>query len=186
MARRTKEPAKRPGPRPRGPYADKRRTLTTRITDRTRKRLDKAAQATGRSLSQEIEFRLEQSFAEEKTQSFVEAVAVRGVYDSFGREDIFLVARLLSTAIQMIETRTGKIWMDDPEAHRQTQEAAIKVLDAFRPPAGARSISTDLISEGLVATESSTIGADAATDAVLSFFDQARKAARPRMKKKGG
>ncbi len=165
---------------------DRRKTTSTRITPETRARLEEGAAQSGRSLAQEIEFRLEQSFAEEKSQSFIATVAAGGVYASCGRDDIFLVARLLATAIQMIEARTGKIWMDDPEAHRQTQEAAIKVLDAFRPPAGARSISTDLISEGLVATESSTIGADAATDAVLSFFVQAKKAAKLRMKKKGG
>lgn len=53
---------KRPGPKPRGPFQDKRKTLTTRITEDTRARLDAAAQQTGRSLSQEIELRLEKSF----------------------------------------------------------------------------------------------------------------------------
>ena len=62
MPRQTVKKAGRPGPRPRGPYADKRKTLTTRITTKTRERLDAAAKATDRSLSQEIEFRLEQSF----------------------------------------------------------------------------------------------------------------------------
>lgn len=53
---------KRPGPRSRGPYTDKRRTLSTRITDETRAKLDDASKASGRSLSQEIELRLERSF----------------------------------------------------------------------------------------------------------------------------
>ena len=165
---------------------DRRKTTSTRITPETRARLEEGVAQSGRSLAQEIEFRLEQSFAEEKSQSFIATVAARGVYDSFGRDDIFLVARLLANAIQMIEAVTGKIWMDDPETYKQTQVACLKILDAFRPPAGARPISTDLISEGLVATESSSIGADAATNAILSFSDQATKAARHRMKKKGG
>ena len=61
--RKVEWPAERKrGPRPRGPYAYKRKTLSTRITAETRKRLDMAAEASGRSLSQEIELRLEQSF----------------------------------------------------------------------------------------------------------------------------
>ena len=52
----------RPGPKPRGPFQDKRKTMTTRITESTRIRLDEAAQAADRSLSQEIEYRLVQSF----------------------------------------------------------------------------------------------------------------------------
>ena len=159
--------------------------LKARMKEPLRAKLEAAAEARGVSLNAEMIHRLEQSFAEEKTQSFVEAVAAGGVYASFGRDDIFLAARLLANTIQMIEARTGKIWMDDPEAHRQTQVACQTILDAFRPPAGKRPISTDLISEGLVATESSTVGTDAATEALKSFFNQATKAARPRMKKKG-
>ena len=185
MAQSEKKTAKRPGPRPRGPFVGKRKTFPTRITEETRAGLEAAAAASDRSLSQEIEFRLEQSFAEEESRSFIATVAARGVYASFGRDDIFLVARLLANTIQRIEAVTGKIWMDDPEAYRQTQEACKTILEAFRPPAGKRPIPTDLISEGLVATESSTIGADAATDVMLSFFDQATKAASVR-KKKGG
>ena len=128
---------------------------------------------------------LNASTAIRRTIADAGTVAARGVYDSFGRDDIFLVARLLATAIQTIEAVTGKIWMDDPGAYRQTQEACKTILDAFRPPAGTRPIPTDLISEGLAATESSTVGADAATNALLSFFDQATKAAELRMKKKG-
>ena len=56
--------ARRPGPKPRGPFEGKRQTLTTRITDATRSKLEAASRDADRSLSQEIEFRLEQSFRE--------------------------------------------------------------------------------------------------------------------------
>ncbi len=164
---------------------DRRKTTSTRITPEMRKRLEAGAAQSGRSLAQEIEFRLAQAFAKEKKQAAISDEAVRGIYASFGKLETFLVARLLANAIQTIEAVTGKNWMDDPEAHRQTQVACITILDAFRPPAGARSISTDPRYEGLVATESSTIGADAATDAILSNIFHATKAARLR-KKKGG
>lgn len=54
---------RRRGPKPRGPFIDKGRTLTTRITKETRDQLERAARKSNRSLSQEIEFRLEQSFS---------------------------------------------------------------------------------------------------------------------------
>ncbi len=142
--------------------------LKARMKEPLRAKLEEAAGARGVSLNAEMIHRLERSFEE------------------FGKEETFLVARLLANAIQTIEAVTGKNWMDDPETHRQTQWACITILDAFRPPAGARSISTDPRYEGLVATESSTIGADAATDAILSNIFHATKAARLRMKKKGG
>ncbi len=43
-----------------------RRTLTTKITERTRADLEARAEKTGRSLSQEIEMLLEKSFLYEK------------------------------------------------------------------------------------------------------------------------
>ena len=58
-----KQPKKRgPGRPARGPYTDKRKTLTTRITADMRQALEDAAAKADRSLSQEIELRLEQSF----------------------------------------------------------------------------------------------------------------------------
>ncbi len=52
-------------------------------------------------------------------------------------EETFLMAQLLAKAIHIIETRTGKNWMADPETHSATQKACKTILDAFRPP-GAR------------------------------------------------
>ncbi len=142
--------------------------LKARMKEPLRAKLEAAAEARGVSLNAEMIHRLERSFAE------------------FGKEETFLVVRLLANAIQTIEAVTGKNWMDDPEAHRQTQVACITILDAFRPPAGARSISTDLISEGLVAAESSTVGTDAATKALMSSVAQAAYPAKFFRKKKGG
>ncbi len=167
---------------------DRRKTMSTRLTSETRAKLEAATTKSRRSLAQEIEFRLERSFAEEKSQAEISDGAVREFYVSFGKLETFLVARLLANAIQTIEAVTGKNWMDDPEAHRQTQEACKTILDAFRPPAGKRPIPTEVISEGVVAAESSTVGTDAATKALMSSFDQV--AAHPakffRKKKKGG
>ena len=56
------------GRKPQGEFAGKRAVLSTRITQETRNRLKAAARASGRSLSQEIEFRLRASFATAQQQ----------------------------------------------------------------------------------------------------------------------
>ncbi len=133
-----------------------------RPTPTIRAKLEEAARANGRSMSHEVEARLERSFVE------------------FGKEETFLVARLLANTIHTIEAVTGKNWMDDPEAHRQTQEACKTILDSFRPPDGKGPIGIDLIFEG-------TVGKDAAIKAIKSEFEQmAHPAKFFRMKKKGG
>ena len=118
MAPTAAKKSSRPGPRPRGPFEDKRKTLTTRITDRTRKRLDKAAQATGRSLSQEIEFRLEQSFEGD------EALGGRQLRALFG---------LLGNAAVLIEEQTGKPYFKDWSTWVAVQAAWRHLISAFRP-----------------------------------------------------
>lgn len=63
-----KSERKRPGPKPKGPFEGKRKTLTTRITENTRTALEDAATQNDRSLSQEIEFRLAKSFLDERSE----------------------------------------------------------------------------------------------------------------------
>jgi len=49
------------GRKPQGEFHGKSTTMTTRITPMLRKALDEACEASGRSLSQEVEYRLAQS-----------------------------------------------------------------------------------------------------------------------------
>ena len=142
MATRKKAPNAKPPKR-----VDRRKTMSTRLTPETRAQLEEAAAQSGRSLAQEIEIRLERSFVE------------------FGKEETFLVARLLANAIHTIEVVTGKNWMDDPEAHRQTQEACKNILDAFRPPGGKGPM-------GIDHTFGESVGKDAAIRAIESEFEQ--------------
>ena len=115
MAEPSKKPTKRPGPQPRGPFSDKRRTLTTRITEKTRARLEDAAAASDRSLSQEIEFRLERSFEKE---------------DSVGGQLHFTLLRQLANTGQILEQTSGEpgvSWLIDPP----TRHATLRAWDAF-------------------------------------------------------
>lgn len=93
---------RRRGPKPQGPFEDKRRTLSTRITEETRSRLDDAARVSGRSLSQEIEFRLEQSFWVAQT------------FGDYRTQQLFREFALVAQKT----TDRHENWMDDPELRR--------------------------------------------------------------------
>ncbi len=122
MARAAKKKAGKPGPKPRGPFADKRRTLTTRITDRTRQRLEDAAAATDRSLSQEIEMRLERSFAEEANLEW----AYKQI---LGDEALHRAIMLASSLIRISQEETGVPWHQDPELRKEAADLYRKQLD---------------------------------------------------------
>jgi hypothetical protein len=123
---------RRSGPSPRGPFEDKRRTFTTRITELTRKALDAAAEATGRSLSQEIEVRLEATFHADR-----EARAFSDVF--YGTEFASLlevIAKAMREAGAEAATMAGAgrtDWLDSPAGYRQATLAALEVLRAFSP-----------------------------------------------------
>ena len=92
----TKKTASRPGPKPRGPFQNKRRTLTTRITDQTRQRLEEAAEYNDRLLSQEIELRLERSFQDEQNK-----------YDEFGGSTLYWFLKAMAATGRLTAERMG-------------------------------------------------------------------------------
>ncbi len=114
MAQQRRKARRRPGPKPRGPYADQRRTITTRITEKTRHTLEKSAERRDRSLSQEIEFRLEQSFMKDEADERVRKAVMEGVYEMFGGEQRFSIMNMFAWHWTASEALTGKSWRDDP------------------------------------------------------------------------
>jgi hypothetical protein len=62
-------------------YADRRQTFTFRITDQMRDSLKQAVKISGRSLSSEIEYRLERSFWEDDVSDRL----LRRLFKSLGR-----------------------------------------------------------------------------------------------------
>ncbi len=103
-SRAPKTKRKRPGRPPQGEYVDKRKTLSTRITSGLRDRLDKSADESGRSLSQEIEFRLEQSFRDEKA-----------LYREFGDKSLYMTMRWFALTLDEAQQITEKPWKKDEE-----------------------------------------------------------------------
>ena len=91
---------KRKRGRPRKPDSEKRRNnVTIRMRDAVKRRLEKAAAKAGRSLSEEIEFRLEWTIVERAY---------------FGGDRSYESACLLFAAITMYEITSGRSWRSDP------------------------------------------------------------------------
>jgi hypothetical protein len=114
------------GPRPRGEYENKTAVFSTRIRPDTRRALEAARIKSGRSLSQELEHRLRQSFHEDKVEITL-----------FGNKQNAAIVRLLGLQIRAVGTN----WFDDdPGAWlRSTQEfdevrtAMVHALSWFHP-----------------------------------------------------
>ena len=120
-------------PRTTKPTGDgKRHPLNMRTTRETRERLEATAAANGRSLAQEVEARLERSFAQDQR-----------LEDVFGSADLFGLLRAVGTAMDaagksagFMSTRSpagARGWIDHPYAYDQALQVAVRVLDALRP-----------------------------------------------------
>jgi hypothetical protein len=109
------------GRKPRGEFRGKSAALSTRITEATREALDRAAAASGRSLSQEIELRLRHSIAPDEE---------RGTH-------IKAAGELTKLAAEEIERVTGAHWLTDRFTADAVRHAVDQVLSHFAPPTDA-------------------------------------------------
>ena len=113
----------------------KRVPLSLRVTPQLKARLDAAAAETGRSQTQEIEFRLEQSF--DRTDLIFDAMKLGYGAEAAGL--ILLMARAMTDAGRLSGFKNGSVklpgsrWVDDPFAYEQAQKAAATVLKELRP-----------------------------------------------------
>ena len=73
-----------------------------RTTKETRDKLEAAANTSGRSLAQEVEYRLERSFLEEDA-----------LYREIGGKEFYDLMRWLSLTFKYVEQSTKKSWIDD-------------------------------------------------------------------------
>ena len=125
----------RPGPG-RPPLAGERIPLGLRVTKETKQKLDRAAQASGRSQSQEAELRLEQSF--NSASALFDALDL-----AYGRRWTGLLL-LLAQVAQLTGTRAVSAsqfnfngcedWVSDSYAYDQAFRAITFLLEVFRPP----------------------------------------------------
>ena len=97
---------------------DRRKTMSTRLSSELRAKLEAAAKKSRRSLAQEFEFRLEQSF-----------IAPEARLQGFGSEDHLKLLRALSLAGDMVEMTTGKDIFADAETAEAGYRAMAGILD---------------------------------------------------------
>ena len=111
------------GPAPKGEYSGKSSVFSTRIRPDLRQGLEKAAKQSGRSLSQEVEFRLRRSFVEDDR-----------IADAFGDRQTYRLMRMMADAIHIFDEPAGsKRWTDNPVTFHLAQEAVIAVLARVAP-----------------------------------------------------
>jgi len=111
------------GRKPRGEFKGKSATLTTRITPETRAAMERAAQKSHLSLSQEVERRLVDSVRKDRNRS----------------SDVRALAEAVAIVAEKVEIATGKHWLQDAftgEALRR----GIEVLVRHFAPHGAQVI----------------------------------------------
>jgi hypothetical protein len=115
---------KRRGPAPKGEYGGKSSVLSTRITADLRDWLERASKTSGRTLSQEIENRLRETFREEKELT-----------DRFGTYRTALVLQVVALVLNAMRNPENPKaeWLDDPQAFQLAKDAIDHTLDAIRP-----------------------------------------------------
>jgi len=111
------------GRKPSGEFKGKSATLTTRITPETRAAMERAAQKSGRSLSQEVEHRLNDSVLNERDR----------------RSDVRALAEAIAIITEKVELATGKQWLQDAFTG-DALRGGIEVLVRHFAPHGARVI----------------------------------------------
>lgn len=98
----------------------KRFALSLRITAEMRAALRDAAAYAGRSVSAEVESRLEKSLAKEE--------------EAWGGPHTKAMMRFLAIAVQSIEESTGKRWIDDPATRDEVLNAIPTIARVFTSP----------------------------------------------------
>jgi hypothetical protein len=137
MRTSTVEKKRRRGGQRKPPASRKRNNLTFRTRDQLRAQLEKAATAAGRSISEEIEYRLTSSFSHD---------------DAFGGAAMRRMAILMAVAFHSAGNLTtgGKPvaeWISDPEVFRRAMFGTIYALFSAIPNVTDEDIAIEI--EGL-------------------------------------
>jgi hypothetical protein len=106
----------------------KRFTLGLRVTEDRRRKLELAAQDSGRSISQEIELRLEKSFWDDQVM---------------GGEEMMALFRMMAGAAMFVQNRIRTqqpevTWLNNPSVFQAVRRAWLTIIDGVGP-AGQKS-----------------------------------------------
>jgi hypothetical protein len=119
----------RRGPQPKGQYGgtnERTAVFTTRLRPESRKRLEEAAKASGRSLSQELEHRLRQAFGQDDSDLKL-----------YGTKENAAIVNLIGATIQIVSktasNRRKHDWLNEQWLFDDVMAAIRHVLLSFRP-----------------------------------------------------
>lgn len=107
----------------------KRASFNTRLRDEVKVRLEQAAVVAGRSLSEEIEHRLERSLSDEDMR-----------FQAFGGATRYFEAQMLASAVTAVENQTGQGWRSDRRTYREVKAVIAGILDALAPETPLRDV----------------------------------------------
>ncbi|MFP6732190.1 MAG: hypothetical protein VCD50_18845 [Alphaproteobacteria bacterium] len=116
--------AKRGRPRL-SPELAKRHPLNMKTTKRIRSQLEEAAELSNRTLSQEVEHRLSESFLPMEIL--------------FGSDDTQALLRAIAGVVQVVENATKKPWTEDSD----TADLAYRAITRILPNAEGKAVTSD-------------------------------------------
>jgi TraY domain len=121
------------GRRPKGEYPEKKRVFASRIREDTWEMLQRAAAKSGRSLSQEFEFRLRRSLDDDEK-----------IESAFGDLKTFGLMKLAAQAVKsMCDLNNLKVhWTGNVTAFDEALEVITRTLKGFRPQVTATNLVT--------------------------------------------
>jgi hypothetical protein len=147
------ETKRKPGRPPKG----KRGNFTFRVTEKLRSQLISEAEASGLSVSEEIERRLDQSFND---------AAIR---DLLGGSHTNALILTIAAAIQVVEIESGKKWIEDHDTNLAMRAAVNGVMELLNtPPENAEHVSDSLAGGLLNFLKPNLAGTRAAKNAVAT------------------
>lgn len=105
----------------------KRVPLNMRTTNEMRARIERAAADSGRSLVQEVEFRLEQSFSDESARTEL-------LFREAGGSHNYALGKLIAGLAHSIEMMAGAGWTDDSYVFDYLMAGIKEVMSLLRRP----------------------------------------------------
>lgn len=121
--------SQKPKGRPALPENERRlKPMSFRPDPNVRQRIEDAAGASGRSLSQEIEFRLLQTLEAER---------------QVGGPELWALFKMMGAAVELIEQMTGKTWKSNHETSTAIFEAWYRLIEEFLPDLEPRKAKED-------------------------------------------
>lgn len=129
------KPRKRMGRPPKAPEKGRRQNYTFRMSDQTRDAVIEAAAQSGRSMSEEIEWRIEESFRENEDRNFVKSI-LGGSSDAL---NLLMSISAAAKTIEKMRDKSGLVensrdWASHEPTRAAIRAAATRIIDHATSP----------------------------------------------------